>query len=94
MKPVGRSVTRLAVKVVPGASRDEIAGWLGERLKVRVAAPPEKGRANAAVADVVAAALAISPASVRVVAGTTSPRKVLEIRGLDEAEVSARLGRG
>ncbi len=40
---------RLSLKVVPGSSRDEIVGWLGDSLKVKVKAPPEKGRANEAV---------------------------------------------
>ena len=44
--PVG---LELRVKVVPGASRDQFAGLLGDRLKIRVAAPPEAGKANAAV---------------------------------------------
>ena len=39
----------LEVKVVPGASRSEVTGWLGDSLKIRVAAPPERGKANAAV---------------------------------------------
>lgn len=40
----------LSIKVVPGASRSEVAGVLGDRLKVRVAAPAEGGKANRAVA--------------------------------------------
>ena len=39
----------LRVKAVPGAKRDAIAGALGDRLKIRVAAPPEDGQANAAI---------------------------------------------
>ncbi len=39
--------TRLLIKVVPASSRDCIAGWLGETLKVRVRAPAECGKANA-----------------------------------------------
>jgi uncharacterized protein YggU (UPF0235/DUF167 family) len=82
---------RLPVKVVPGASRDGIAGWLGDALKVRVTAAAERGRANAAVEALVARALGVPAASVRVVGGATSARKTLEIDGLTEAEVRRRL---
>ena len=49
----GRPI-RLQLKVVPGSSKDEVAGWLGDALKVRVGAPAERGRANAAVEKLVA----------------------------------------
>jgi uncharacterized protein len=77
--------------VVPGASRDEVVGWLGADLKVRVAAPPEGGKANAAVVALVAAALALPKGGVRIAAGAASPRKVLEIEGLTDAEIRERL---
>ena len=51
---------RLSEKVVPRASRNGIAGWLGDELKIRVSAPPEKGEANKAVEDVLAKVLGIS----------------------------------
>jgi hypothetical protein len=82
----------LEIKVVPGASRDEVAGWLGAALKVRVTAPPERGRANAAVEEIVAEALGVPRDGVRVVRGTTSPRKTLEIRGVSEPQLRERLG--
>lgn len=85
---------KLDVKVVPGASRSEIAGWLGDALKVRVAAPPEGGRANAAVEILIAEALGLPRARVRLVAGTSSPRKTVEITGIDEREIRGRLGVG
>ncbi|MCI0342942.1 MAG: DUF167 domain-containing protein [Planctomycetales bacterium] len=83
---------RLEVKVVPGASRDEVAGWLGAALKVRVTAPPERGKANAAVEELLADALGLPRRSVRVVAGHGTPRKAVEVAGLDAAEVARRLG--
>lgn len=83
---------RISVKVVPGASQSGLAGWLGGALKVRVAAPPEKGKANDAVVKLLADALAVPKQQVRVVSGATSPQKVVEIDGLSEVEVQARLG--
>ncbi len=85
------AATRLELKVVPGASRAGIAGWLGDMLKVRVSAPPERGKANAAVEELLAEALGVSSGSVRIVAGHGSARKVVEIAGLSQAEVRARL---
>ena len=82
---------RLAVKVVPGSSRNCIAGWLGESLRVRVSAPPERGRANTAVEQLIAGALGLAPGSVRVVAGGASPRKIVEVSGLAPAELQRRL---
>ena len=84
---------KLAVKVVPGSSREGIAGWLGDSLKVRVTAPPERGRANAAVESLVAEALGVPRGCVSVVSGHASPRKLLEIAELSEAEVHGRLSK-
>lgn len=79
------------MKVVPGSSRSCLAGWLGDTLKLRVAAPPERGKANAAVEALLDAALLLPSGSARVVAGQTSPRKTVEIAGLTDAEVRERL---
>ena len=79
---------RLAVKVVAGAKRDRIAGWLGDALKVTVAAPPERGRANRAVADLLGRTLGVA---VRLVDGERSPRKVFDVASLDEQQVRQRL---
>ncbi len=85
------NITRLAVKVVPGSSKNCIAGWLGEVLRIRVMVPPERGKANTAVEKVIAKALGISSDAVNIVKGPTSQRKVVEIRGLPEPEVQSRL---
>jgi uncharacterized protein len=86
--------SKLLIKVVPASSRNCIAGWLGETLKIRVTAPAERGKANAAVAAIIAEALGVSKECIRVVAGPASPRKTVEIDGLSESEVYQRLSRG
>lgn len=80
---------RLEIKVVPGASRDRVVGWLGDRLKVSVAAPPERGKANAAVVDLLAETLGLERARVRIVSGAAGPLKTVEV----DASPSAVLGR-
>jgi len=84
------SVT-LSLKVVPGASRNHIAGWLDTRLKLRVTAAPEKGKANKAVIRLLAAALGLPDSSISLVSGSNSVIKTVRIAGLTEAEVMARL---
>jgi uncharacterized protein (TIGR00251 family) len=81
----------LSVKVVPKSSRNRVAGWVGDALKICVTAPPERGKANAAVEAVLADALDVPKGCVRIVAGHTSPRKTVEIDGLDDAELRRRL---
>lgn len=79
------------VKVVPGSSRDRIVGVLGDCLKIATAAPAEKGRANRAVAAMLAKALGVGATDVELVSGTTSPRKEFLISGLSARGVRARI---
>lgn len=92
VRPIGEGI-ELALKVVPGASRSEIAGTLGDRLKVRVAAPAEKGRANRAVVALLREWLGVR--QVEIVAGHASADKTARVEGLaglDERQL-ARLAR-
>ncbi len=77
--------------MVSGASNDGIAGWLGDALKVRVKENAEKGKANRAVTSIVADALGVSRDSVRIVSGSTSPHKVIEVDGMTDAELREKL---
>jgi hypothetical protein len=86
-----RDGVRLKLRVVPGARRDAILGGHGDALRVAVRAVAEKGRANAAVERLVAAALGLPPDAVALVAGLGSRDKVLAVRGLAEADIRARL---
>lgn len=81
----------LRLKVVPGASRSQVAGLLGDRLKVRVAAPPEAGKANAAVLALLANALGVKASSLSIESGGTNPEKVVRVTGADAASVRGRL---
>lgn len=81
----------LAVKAVPGASRSRIAGVLGDALKVTVAAAAEKGKANAALAALLAETFGLSARDVRLTAGATSPRKEFLLAGLSVEDVRRRL---
>jgi uncharacterized protein (TIGR00251 family) len=74
---------RFTVRVQPRASRSEIVGVHGDALKVRLSAPPVDGAANAALVELLAAALAVSRASVRIVAGETSRSKLVEVNGVN-----------
>jgi uncharacterized protein (TIGR00251 family) len=84
-------MARLSVKVVAGSSRSGIAGWLGETVRVRVTAPAERGKANAAVAELLCDALGLPRGGVKIVSGHSSPRKVVEIAGVSESEIRRRL---
>ena len=89
---VAGSMATVNVKVVPGSSRDRVVGRYGDGIKVQVSAPPEGGKANQAVVEVIAAALGIKPQQVQIARGHSQPRKVVEIGGMELAEVLARLG--
>ena len=69
----------IALKVVPGASRTRVAGLLGDRLKIQVAAPPEKGKANKMVEKYLAQVLSLPRGSVRVIAGLSNPLKTIAV---------------
>jgi uncharacterized protein len=81
----------LQVKVVPNSSRTQIAGLLGAALKIKVAQPPEAGRANQAVLELLAEILQIPPSHLAVVVGHTRPQKTIQIQGLPLATAHARL---
>ena len=98
MKGAGRIAVRdvaggavLAVKVVPGASRDKLAGALGDALKITTSAPAEKGKANAAVARLLAGALGCKRRDVRLVSSPSNPQKEFQIAGATADDVRRRL---
>ena len=84
-------MARLTVHVTPGAREEQIAGWHGGSLRVKVQARPEKGRANQAVLRLLARRLGVAPADLSIVRGAASRDKLVEVEGVSKEELRARL---
>jgi len=82
---------RLRLHVVPGARRTGVIGRHGDGWKVRVTAPPERGKANDAVVRLVAGALGLPRAAVTIVSGHATREKTVEVMGADRDSVEAAL---
>jgi uncharacterized protein (TIGR00251 family) len=82
---------RLTIKVVPGTSRDQIVGWLGDALKIKVTAPPEKGKANEAVVTLLAKTLGVRRDTIAIVSGHGSPAKTVDIALMDNDSIKKAL---
>ena len=89
--PDGRG-SRLAVQVVPRASKSEICGLQGDALKVRLQAPPVDGKANKALCEFIAGKLGVAVREVVLVSGATSRDKVVKASGVDAAVATEKLG--
>jgi len=76
---------KISLKVVPGASRNGIVGWLGEDLKVRIQAPATDGRANDALCEFLASEFGLPVRAVRIASGFSSRKKIVEVDGLARA---------
>ncbi len=79
----------LTLHIQPGASRTDCAGRHGDALKIRLAAPPVDGKANAALVAFVAERLGIGRANVTLKSGQTSRRKILLVVGSTPEAVAA-----
>jgi uncharacterized protein (TIGR00251 family) len=79
------------VWVQPRASRTEVAGTHGEAVKIRLAAPPVEGAANAELVAFLAKQLGVSRSAVRIIKGERGRNKVVEVEGISQADVQALL---
>jgi uncharacterized protein (TIGR00251 family) len=90
IQSVGSAIV-IDVRVIPRAGKSELAGVRGDRLLVRLQAPPVDGAANAALIDFVAAALDVPKRAVTIVAGERSRQKRVRVAGVDAATAETRL---
>jgi uncharacterized protein (TIGR00251 family) len=85
------SNARLAVKVTPNAGRNQIAGLKDGVLQVKIAAPPEKGKANKELTDFLAEKLGVKKSTISIIKGQTSRHKTILIAGISGEELLKRL---
>ena len=85
---------RLHLQVQPRASRTEVAGPHGGALRIRLAAPPVDGEANAELVAFLAKRLGVPKSAVSIARGASGRRKVVEVAGVDVATAAAALGAG
>jgi uncharacterized protein (TIGR00251 family) len=82
---------KLNILVQPRASKNAVVGWQGPALKVRLAAPPVDGEANAALLDFLAKEFGLKKRQLALSSGASSRRKVIEILAADEAVFTEKL---
>ena len=85
------SQTTLDVRVTPRAARDQVVGWTDGVLRVRVSAPPLEGKANVAVAKLLAKALGVPRRRIAVVRGLRDRNKRVVVEGLTLAQIRERI---
>jgi uncharacterized protein (TIGR00251 family) len=81
-----------AVRATPRAKKNKLGGVAGDALKVYVTPPPEDGRANDAVIEVIADALGIKRRQVEIISGATNRNKVVRVTGVTAAAVQSKIG--
>jgi uncharacterized protein (TIGR00251 family) len=85
------AASRVSIYVQPRASKTMLAGMHDGCVKVRLAAPPVDGAANAALIEFIADSLKVAKSRVRIVSGETSRRKVVEVDGVSAEQLTAAL---
>ena len=82
-----RNSTRISVKVSAGAANSTISGWREQYLRVRIASPPDRGKANAALIALLASALGLPKSSVSITRGQHSAHNTVEVNGLSTLDI-------
>ncbi len=79
------------VRVQPSSPRQEVCGWDGDTLRVRLTAPATDGQANRALAALLSKQFDVPKTRVLIVHGHASHTKLVDLPGIDRAHVEARL---
>ncbi len=82
----------LVAKIVPGSSKTALVGTLDQMVKIKVAAPPEKGKANQCLIAFLAKQLGVKKNAIQIVSGQTNPVKHVKIEGISARTCLEKLG--
>jgi len=83
---------KIDVRITANAGRNEIVGWQGGRLKIKVKAPAVEGKANEELLRFLAERLQVRRREIGIERGETAKSKVIWVEGIDEAQLGERLG--
>lgn len=83
---------RIAIKAIPNAPKNQVVGWLGDALKVKVHAPALEGRANEELCEFLAESLGLPKRAVSVAQGDKSRQKLVQVEGLTLDQLRQRFG--
>jgi uncharacterized protein len=84
-------ITRISIKVQPNAGRNEVVGSTNGVWKMKIAAPPDKGKANKELIEFLSDTLEVRKDSIVILKGETSHNKVVAIEGLALVEIEKKL---
>jgi uncharacterized protein (TIGR00251 family) len=85
------SDTRLSIKVIPNSSSTQLVGWHGDQLKLKLAAPAEKGKANVALLKLLSKELGLPRSSIKIISGHNNQLKVLSIENIESDALLRRI---
>ncbi len=83
--------TRISLRVYPNAARNEVVDFTDGVWRIRVAAPPVKGKANQELLAFISLVLGVSKSSLTITKGHTSRSKVIAVDGLSREDIMQRL---
>lgn len=84
-------MSKISIKAQPNAGRNEVVGLVNGVWKIKIAAPPDKGKANKELVEFLSEVLEIKKDGINILRGQTSHNKVVEIEGLDEKTLAAKM---
>ena len=85
------SGVRVKLKIIPNAPRNQVLGWRGDALSVKVSAVPAQGKANRELCRFLADVLGVRAADITILEGETSRNKTVHIAGISAAQARDRL---